>query len=263
MPRIRDVGDFLEELAPSRLAEDWDNVGLLVGDPQREVKRIMTCLTITPASAEEAVRQRADLIISHHPLPFRPLKRLTTASTPGRLLLQLITAHVAVYSPHTALDSASCGINQRLAESLGMVEIKPLVARQDDPGGLGAGRCGRLPEARPLQVVADRVKRFLSLGSVQAVGAADQTVERIAVACGAAGAFLASAIETECDLFVTGETSFHALLEAEARNITLLLLGHYASERFAIESLAQILAAHFRDVDVWSSRAETDPLHRL
>src|SRR5688572_20463375 len=110
MPLLRDICQFLDQLAPPRLAEEWDNVGLLVGDPAQPIERIMTCLTITPASAAEAVSQRADLIVTHHPLPFRPLKRLTSDHTPGRLLLSLIRAGIAVHSPHTAFDSAAAGI---------------------------------------------------------------------------------------------------------------------------------------------------------
>jgi dinuclear metal center YbgI/SA1388 family protein len=263
MPKVSDVGEFLEEFAPSRLAEDWDNVGLLVGHAGHEVTKIMTCLTVTPASAEEAVREQVDLMISHHPLPFRPLKQLTTATTPGRLLLRLIASGVAIYSPHTAFDSASSGINQRLAEALGLQEIQPLIPAPGDVPGLGSGRYGRFQDAVLLQTVADRAKRFLGLPSLQAVGAADQRVERVTVACGAAGEFLTTAADAGCDLFVTGETSFHTLLEAEARDVAVLLLGHYGSERFAVEALAEVLAVHFPDVDVWPSRDEADPLRRL
>ncbi len=92
MPAIRDVCELLETSGTRRLAEDWDNVGLLVGDPDRPVGRIMTCLTVTPASAQEAVQERADLIVTHHPLPFRPLNRLTVDTTTGRLLWQIIGA---------------------------------------------------------------------------------------------------------------------------------------------------------------------------
>ena len=95
MTDLNTVCKYLDQLAPPQLAEDWDNVGLLVGDRHRDVRRVMTCLTITPASAEEGVREGADLIVTHHPLPFRPLKRVTADSTPGRLLLQLIRAGVS------------------------------------------------------------------------------------------------------------------------------------------------------------------------
>ena len=125
MPTIQTIAAFLEEFAPSRLAAEWDNVGLLVGDSRAAVARVMTCLTITPASAAEAVRGRADLVVAHHPLPFAALKRVTSETTAGRLLLGLIAARVAVYSPHTAFDSAPAGINGRLAAGLGLRGVVP------------------------------------------------------------------------------------------------------------------------------------------
>lgn len=260
MTTIAEVGRFLETFAPISLAEDWDNVGLLVGDAQQPVERVMTCLTITPASAAEAVRSRANLIVAHHPLPFKPLKRLTTASTPGRLLLELIRGGVAVYSPHTAFDSAAEGINQQLAEGLGLTAIEPLVVKPTDPTGLGSGRFGRLSKPSPLSEVAGRVKTLLRVKHVQAVGDLKRSISSLAVACGSAGSFLEPAARAGCDLLVTGETSFHTCLEAEASDVALLLPGHYASERFAVERLAEVLGKQFSNVEVWASRDERDPL---
>ena len=269
MPDLSTICDFLGRLAPLELAESWDNVGLLVGDPQRPVARAMTCLTITPASADEAVAERADLVVTHHPLPFQPLVRLTTETTPGRLLLKLIGAGVAVYSAHTAFDSAEAGINQRLAEGIGLTGIGPLVpflAEGSDsptPGSLGSGRVGNLADAATLADVAQRLKSFLGLDGVRAVGSPDRPVARVAVACGSAGQFVTAARDADCEALVTGETSFHTCLEAEALGVALLLAGHYASERFAQEYLAAALAEAFPDVTVWASRRECDPLRWL
>jgi len=257
---LQQICDFLESFAPAHLAEDWDNVGLLVGDPEQPIRRVMTCLTVTPASAAEAVDQSADLIVAHHPLPFRPLKRLTTEQTPSRLLLQLIGAGIAVYSPHTAFDSAAAGINQQLAAGLGLTDVVPLVANDQDPAGLGAGRCGRLPEPASLAQLIRQVKRFLALDGLHVVGDSDRVVQHIAVACGAAGEFLAPAARAGCDALVTGETNFHTCLEAEALGICLLLPGHYASERFALETLAEHLTRGFPNLTIWASRREEDPL---
>jgi dinuclear metal center YbgI/SA1388 family protein len=120
------VIDHLEQLAPPRLAADWDNVGLLLGDRAAEVARLMTCLTVTPESAGEAIERKADLIVTHHPILFRATKRLTGDSAEGRMLLGLARAGVAVYSPHTAFDNATAGINDLLARTLGLVEVRPL-----------------------------------------------------------------------------------------------------------------------------------------
>ncbi|MBC8352101.1 MAG: Nif3-like dinuclear metal center hexameric protein [Planctomycetes bacterium] len=265
MATVQDVSDFLEGFAPSRLAEDWDNVGLLVGDPSLAVQRVMTCLTVTPGSANEATREGVDLIISHHPLPFRPVKRLTTETVPGRLLWQLIRDGVSIYSPHTRFDSAAMGINQSLAEGLGLTGIQPLVPDNDqngndDPNGLGAGRFGRLHAPLSLTECADRLKKFLAIEGLHVVGPTTRSIHQVAVACGSAGSFLEVARRKGCDLLITGETTFHTCLEAEATDIALLLPGHYASERFAVELLADVLVKQFSDIEVWASRDEADPL---
>jgi dinuclear metal center YbgI/SA1388 family protein len=263
MPLVNDICGFLERFAPPRLAEEWDNVGLLVGRRDATVERIMTCLTVTPASAAEAVADRAQLIVTHHPLPFRALKRLTADTTAGTLLLDLIAAGVAVHSPHTAFDSAATGINQRLAEGLGLEEIVPLVSIPGDPDALGAGRHGRLREPAALGEIAAQLGKFLSLAGMHVVGPREQRIERVAVACGSAGQFLEAARAAGCELLVTGETTFHTCLEAEAGGVALLLPGHYASERFAVEQLAEVLAREFPAVAVWASRRERDPLQWL
>lgn len=259
MIALQTVCDYLDHFAPSRLAEDWDNVGLLVGDPNHRLQRVMTCLTVTPASADEAVAEQADAIVTHHPLPFHSLKRLTTDTTPGRLLLQLIRAGVAVISPHTAFDSAATGINQQLAAGLGLMNIAPLVASADVPP-LGSGRVGELPQAVALSELAAQLKAFLGLSGLHVVGAAEQACRRVAVGCGAAGKFLDPARRAGCDTLVLGETDFHTCLEAQSRGIALLLPGHFASERFAVETLAATLAAQFPELTVWASRCERDPL---
>lgn len=126
MVPLASVLDALERLAPPPLAADWDNVGLLLGDRAASVSRIMTCLTLTPESAAEAVERQAGLIVTHHPILFRPVKRLCGDDADGRLLLPLARAGVAVYSPHTAWDNAPGGINDVLVSRLGLGEVGPL-----------------------------------------------------------------------------------------------------------------------------------------
>ena len=260
MPTVESLNTFLQSFAPPRLAESWDNVGLLVGDRQAVVRRVMTCLTVTPTTADEAIRQRADLIVAHHPLPFAAVKRLTTDTVVGRILLKLIAAGIAVYSPHTAFDSAADGINQRLADGLGLTTIVALVPHQE---GQGTGRWGKLDAPLTLGELARRLMNFLDAANLQIVGKAEQRVSTVAVACGAAGEFLEVARKTGCDAMVLGEARFHTCLDAEAWGIGLLLPGHFASERFAVEALAGLLAGQFPEIEVWASREERDPLSWL
>ncbi len=222
----------------------------------------MTCLTITPDSAAEAIAERADLIVTHHPLPFRPLKRLTAETSEGRLLLDLIAAGIAIFSPHTAFDSAQAGINQRLATGLKLANIAPLIPAAEPEQG-GAGRYGMLAEPLELRELAMRVKQLLEIGNVQAVGPLDAEVRRVAVACGSAGEFLGPAQAAGCDCLVTGEVRFHTCLEAESLGVGLVLAGHFASERFAVEELADVLSERFVALTIWASEHEKDPLHWL
>lgn len=260
MPTVGEVAGVLEQFAPLSLAEAWDNVGLLVGDRNWPAERVMTCLTITPSTVAEAIADGANLIVSHHPLPFRPVKSVTAESTVGRLLLQLIRHSIAVYSPHTAFDSASAGINQHLAIGLGLQEIVALVPAASGDPEEGAGRHGLIGEPLTRRELSERTKQFLSIDSVRLVGAEDEAISRVAIACGSGGALLEPAASAGCDVLVTGEASFHTCLDAESRGIGLILTGHFASERFALLSLADYLTDQLPGAAVWASRQERDPL---
>ncbi len=266
MTLVRDVIDYLEELAPPALAEDWDNVGLLMGDPGQPVSHVMACLTLTDETVTEARDRGAELVISHHPLPFRPLAKITSESMPGGLVWRLAAGQIAVYSPHTAFDSASRGINQRLADGLQLESIRPLrpvgdTERTGEP--VGGGRIGELPHPISLKALADRLKQFLGITRLQLVGQVAAPVSVVAIACGAADEFLDDAITAGCDVFVLGEARFHTLLRAQAHGLHLLLPGHFASERFAVERVASELSLLFPDLVVWSAEREADPLQSL
>ena len=263
-PTVDQVARALEEFAPASLSEDWDNVGLLVGRRDETVEKLMTCLTVTPESAAEAIDRGAKMIVSHHPLPFRATSRLTSDTTTGRLLLELIAARVAIYSPHTALDSARAGINQHLAIGLGLDDIRPLIPANDESDcDVGSGRFGDTQATLTIAELAIRAKGFLSNDRMRLVGGRDQPCRRVAVACGSGGALLSAAIEQGCDCLVTGEASFHTCLEAQANGVGLILCGPFASERFALLSLADYLGELLPDVTVWACECERDPVQRL
>ena len=255
----------LATIAPLKLAESWDNVGLLVGDRAHPVKRVMTCLTITPNVVKEAVTKNVDLVIAHHPLPFKALQKITSDTVPGTMLLRLMNAGVAIYSAHTAFDSAVEGINQMWADSLQLTSVKPLVPQdpQDSSNDDGAGRVGKLPSPMPLEDLIQRLAVDVGATMPRRVGPSDQSVTKVAFACGSGGTFLSAAKCRGCDALITGEATFHACLEAESLGIGLGLLGHYWSERFAMERLAQQLAALVPTLEVWASESEHDPIESV
>ncbi|MCA9117996.1 MAG: Nif3-like dinuclear metal center hexameric protein [Planctomycetaceae bacterium] len=265
---VEDVVNWLDQSFPPVLAEEWDNTGLLLGSSARPVESILTCLTLTSDVAAEAVQLGAGLVVTHHPLMFRPLQRITSCTSEGRLLLQLLEAGVAVYSPHTAFDSAACGINQQLAEMFGLLEIAPLrpaigaaaEAAVTAAGTSGSGRQGLLPEPCCLAELVEQVKRLLPCGVVQWVGDGTLPVSRLAVACGSAAEYLTDAERNGCQVLLTGEARFHAALAARDAEMGLILAGHYATERPAVEQLAAMIGTAFPALRVQPSQQETDPL---
>lgn len=275
MTTIADVISYLESFAPLDLAESWDNVGLLLGDQQPELTGVLSCLTLTPDVAAEAISRGVNLIVTHHPILFRPVQTLTANTSEGRMLLELARAGIAVYSPHTAFDSATAGINAGLAERFELQEIQPIRVKPEEAEVAlprGAGRWGKLAAPETFLQFVHRVKYTLGLLHAQVVapalleldgrivGSHDVPVQTVGIACGSAGEFLTDAHQLGCNVFVTGETRFHTALQARDLGMGLVLVGHHASERPAVEDLARQLAQEFPDVVVKASEVERDPL---
>ncbi|MBL4884856.1 MAG: Nif3-like dinuclear metal center hexameric protein [Planctomycetaceae bacterium] len=260
---VHGVCTFLDQFAPLRTAESWDNVGLLLGDASREIDSLMTCLTLTPDVAAEAIKNKVGLIVAHHPILFRAVQRLTTDTTEGRMLLELAENRIAVYSPHTAFDSATGGINQQWCELLNLQQTQSLRPFDEEKAELstGAGRCGDLPNPVSLSQLIQQVKGVCSLNHLQYVGNCDSEIRRVGVACGAAAEFMNEAALLDCDVLITGEARFHACLEARTKNISLIIVGHYASERFACEQLANALQTEFPKLTTRASEIESDPVN--
>jgi putative NIF3 family GTP cyclohydrolase 1 type 2 len=175
------------------------------------------------------------------------------------MLLQLIENGVAVYSPHTSFDSAEVGINQQLAVAFGLTDIRPIRPHPERPN-LGSGRIGSRPSSVAMAEFLEICKVAVRADYLEYSAVPGAEVRNVAVACGAAAEMLNDAVEAGCDAFVTGEARFHTVLEARERRIPLILLGHYSSERPAVEYLAQDLADQFDNIRVFASVAERDPL---
>lgn len=261
MSKIRDILNSLAGIAPLELAEKWDNVGLLMGGVDQNVNRILTCLTLTHGVAEEAIAGKFELVVTHHPLMFRPVQRMVSSDNEGGLLLKLARSGIAVYSPHTAYDNSVGGINAQLAELFGLRQVRPL--RESDSlsdSATGSGRIGVLPQPIPLGELVKIAKSSCGATTVGLVGDPRREIRQIGIACGSAAEFLSDAVQMGCDAFVTGEARFHDCLKAENLNIAILLLGHYASERRGIEHLASLLASRHPECLVMPSQIERDPV---
>ena len=249
----------LESLAPLRLAADWDSVGLLVGPRRGSIARVMTCLTLTPAVAAEAVHAGVDLVVTHHPLPFKPVGRITADTATGRVLLDLVAAGIAVWSGHTAWDSAAGGINDQLAALLGLEHVSPIAPDEAYPLA-GVGRAGAAAAGATVADLARRAGAALGVAAVQVAGAAERPAGRVGIVCGSGGDLIPAAAQAGCHTFVTGELSLHGALDAVAHGMAAILLGHHASERFSLDVLGRRLAEALPGLEWRASTADTDPL---
>lgn len=355
----------MEEIAPVGLAQDWDNVGLLAGDPAVPVRRVLACIDLTRAVVDEAIKRKVQLILAYHPPIFKPIRTLR-ADSPGTdaVIFRCVQQGIAIYSPHTALDAADAGTNDVIAELCGAKELHPL-EHVDTPGvsefkvtvfvppdsaervaeamfaagagrigdysrcafrtpGRGSffggettnptlgkrgraefvdelrvetvvpagalpavvsaltmaqpydepafdiyplkpkpvrgiGRFGRLVKPSPLGSLARKLKRSTGATCVQIVGPRDRVIDRVVVVVGAAGSLPFRLALTPGDAIVTGEIRHHDALTIERVGCTAIALGHWASERPVLTSLAARLSAALGGVDVHVSASDRDP----
>ncbi len=241
-PRLVEILDVLAGLAPPYLAEDWDNVGLMLGDPGAEVTGVLVALDPDPAAIESAASRGANCLVTHHPLFFKPFKSLPSNQPLGRAVAAAWRAGVSVVCAHTNLDAAPAGVNHWLALALEMRESSPLV-RRPDLDGAGLGRVGRLEPAPTLGELADRVKRALAVPTVRLMGDPRARVERLAVVGGSGGSLVGAAAAAGATALVAGEIGYHAAREAQSLGLALVEAGHLATERVILEPLARELAA--------------------
>lgn len=249
----------LESLAPLRLAAAWDAVGLLVGSPRPAVARVMTCLTLTPAVADEAVGEQVDLVVTHHPLPFHPVARVTAETAPGRVLLTLVGAGIGVWSGHTAWDSAAGGINDQLATLIQLEHVTPIIPDAVSPLA-GTGRAGAAATGMTVHDLARRAGAALGVAAVQVSGPAERAAGRVGIVCGSGGDLVAEVAKAGCHTLLTGELKLHDALAAEAAGLAAIAVGHHASERFAMDVLGRRLAEALPGLHCHASAADTDPL---
>ncbi|MEQ1831385.1 MAG: Nif3-like dinuclear metal center hexameric protein [Pirellula sp.] len=252
----------LQQIAPLEFAETWDNVGLLVGDRDRHILSAMTCLTLTNTTLQEAIDEKVELVVCHHPIPFKPLNKLTGDTTTGKLLLRAISAGIAIYSPHTAWDNAATGINQQLAEMLeldGITALQPFAQLPTHDTTLGIGRYGRCKTDGVNSIEAVFVRLSTTLHGIQPrhTHSLGHSISKIGIICGSGGSMLGLVASRGCDAMLTGEATYHQCLEAESLGIAMILIGHHASESFAMKSLAVQLQQRLPECRIIASSRET------
>jgi dinuclear metal center YbgI/SA1388 family protein len=269
-PTLSQIQQQIEMLAPRNLAEEWDNVGLQVGQSDWPVKKIWVALDPAPDVVAAACRNRIDLLVCHHPLILKPIKSIDFSRVPGSVVYLAAQHHLAIYSAHTNLDSVQDGLNDIFAKRIGLKKLKALMPSDADASSdvvQGIGRIGDLERTMTLQALAAAVKKQLSLGSIRVAGPLDLQVGKVAVCTGSGSGLLEPFFNSDAQVFVSGDLKYHDARDAEWSRRGLIDVGHFASEHLIVEDLterlAKRLAAAGLDVSVEACTTENDPFRQV
>ena len=251
--RVKDLLKTLDEIAAFGLAEQWDNVGLMLGEPNRSIKGILVALDPTEEILAEALEVGADCIITHHPLIFHPLKVIYTDRPMGRFLRRALENDISVIGCHTNLDQSVGGVNDVLASSLGMQDTRPLLSTENDPAAelaIGFGRVGRLADPLSSEAFIGYLCDFFNLPVLRVAGQLPEEINTVAV-CGGSGSDLAeAAYASGAQVYVTGEVKHSTARWAEAAGFCIIDAGHFATENPVVESLVEIILNIFTEKDI-------------
>jgi dinuclear metal center YbgI/SA1388 family protein len=256
--RVADLVQLLDERYPPAWAENWDRVGLVLGEPEAEVRRVLLAVDCDPATAAQAIEVGAELMVTHHPLLLRGVSSVAPTTYKGRIVHRLIRGGVALFTAHTNGDVANPGVSDALAARLGLVDTRPLVETAE---GRGHGRVGRLPTPVDLATFTRTAAASLpaTRAGVRAAGEHDRTVELVAVCGGAGDAFLADAVRAGVDAYLTADLRHHPASEHLAGDGPALIdAAHWATERPWLDDVAAYLRAA-AGVETIVSDLDTDP----
>jgi len=248
----------LENIAPLNMAEEWDNVGLLINPLRpRSVKKILLTIDLTEAVADEAIASKTDLIVAYHPILFRPASRLNADNVYDRTVMKLIQKNIAVYSPHTALDAVIGGVNDWLADGVGEGQVSILQPLENSDAG--QGRLVELKKPVKLKTLTQRIKKYLGLSNLRIAAPAEERPIKTVALCAGAGTDAFKGIEADC--FLTGEMSHHNILATTLGGAHVILCEHTNTERGYLPVFGKILRkALGSSVETVVSNIDADPI---
>lgn len=249
----RELIKILEEQSPAFCACDWDNVGLLVGNPDKEVKCIYIALDATDEAIEEAIMVKADMLLTHHPLIFKGMKRVTTEDFIGRRIVKMIQQDMMYYAMHTNFDVM--GMADLAAARLGLedTEVLDVICQVNDrPEGIG--RVGNLLAPMSLIHCAKFTEAAFSLEQVKVFGAADTMVRKVAVSPGSGKSEIKNALAAGADVLITGDIDHHDGIDAVAQGLCIIDAGHYGLEHIFVDYMKEYLKKHCEGVEIFTQK---------
>lgn len=261
--KLEEILLFLGRLAPWELAESWDNVGLMIGDPDQNVTGVLAALDPTLPVLEEAIARNCNTIVTHHPLIFHPLKSINTGQPPGIFLKKALKNDVAVISCHTNLDLIDAGVSNALAETISLADTTPLRQAGIEPGQ-GYGKIGHLPTPVSGRDFLHRVAAALKLPGFAVYGPLPETVARVAVCGGSASDLAETALAAGAQVFITAEVKHAVSRWAEEKGFCIIDAGHYGTENvvipYLVDRLQRFLTEQKHTAPVLASQRQNNPL---
>ena len=247
--RCSEIISILQEQSPEEFACDWDNVGLLVGDFEQEIKKIYIALDATEETIAEAIREKADLLVTHHPMIFKGLKKVNSRDFTGKRVIKLIENHITYYAMHTNFDVK--GMAELAAQKMSLTECQVLdVTCQGEQGAEGIGRVGYLPEELSLEECINQVKAAFAVDMVKVFGALSQKVRKAAICPGSGKSVISCALHAEAQVLITGDIDHHEGIDAASQGLAIIDAGHYGVEKLFIPYMVQYLKEHTEGIEI-------------
>lgn len=245
--KLKKIISCLEALSPVAYAEDWDNVGLLLGDEEQEIQHIMVALDATDDVVEQAIEQNVDLLLTHHPMIFQARKQINTNSMIGRRIWKLATHQISCYAMHTNFDIKG-GMAELAAARLDLLDTVPLqVTVQENGTSEGIGRVGILSEAMKVSEVAQVVKEKFGLKNAIIYGDAQKKVRNVAISPGSGKSEIRFALQAGVELLITGDIGHHEGIDAVDEGLIIMDATHYGLEHIFVEYIADYLKQHLTE----------------
>lgn len=257
MTKVIEIARYIEKLCPLNLACEWDNVGLLVGDENADVSKVLICLDNDENVTSEAIELGADMIISHHPIMFSPINRLTEDNPQQRMIRRMCENGICHYAAHTNMDCAIGGLNDYLTSVLGFSNAEIFEKTSDNAG---FGRYVELAEEKTLSEIITLCKQKLNLPLVSYVGQMDKKIKTIVVNSGSGSSALDKCIAEKVDLLITGDIKYNVARDAAENNVALIDAGHYGTEIVFTSLVKDYLEKEFGDVEFVISKANVSTI---
>jgi dinuclear metal center YbgI/SA1388 family protein len=252
------IQKILETLYPTSTAEKWDNVGLQVGTMNKNITGILISLDLTIDVIEEAIKNDLNLILCHHPALFNPLKTIDTDTYLGKMLQTLIKNDITLYVMHTNFDVSRYGMNMILGKKIGLTNMSFFDIIDEDSG---LGVIGTIKRKRADDLIAD-IKLEFGLETLRYIGNLTDTIEKVAMIGGSGSSYIYQAIESDVDLFITGDVTYHKALDAKNLGLNVLDVGHYF-ESHGIQELKQVLISKGITLPIKTSNINTNPYKKV